>query len=51
MLRQSLEERVENNYVKKPIPSSSATRRFVVLLAYFFSALERSDAGFLKALP
>ena len=36
---------------KNPMPSSSATRRFVVFLAYLFSALERSDAGFLKALP
>ena len=41
----------ENNYVKKPIPSSSATRRSVVLPAYFFSLLERSYVGFLKAFP
>ena len=33
------------------MPSSSATRRFVVLLALVFSVLERSDAGFLKAFP
>ena len=33
------------------MPSSSATRRFVVLLALAFSASERCDAGFLKASP
>ena len=38
-------------YFKKPMSSSSATRRFVVFLAYSFSALERCDAGFLKAFP
>ena len=36
---------------KKPMPSSSATRRLVVFLAYLFSVGERFDAGFLKALP
>ena len=41
----------ENTYVKKPMPSSSATRRLGVLPAYVFSVLERSDACFLKALP
>ena len=35
-------------YFKKPMPSSSATRRFVVFLALVFSAEERCDAGFLK---
>ena len=40
-----------NNYVKKPMPSSSATRRFVVFLAYVFSAEVRCDVGFLKAFP
>ena len=45
------EERVENNYVKRPKPSSSATWRSVVLLTLIFSALERSDAGFLEGLP
>ena len=33
------------------MPSSSATRRLVVFLAQVFSLLERSDKGFLKALP
>ena len=33
------------------MPSSSATRRLVVFLAYLFSVGERFDAGFLKALP
>ena len=33
------------------MPSSSATRRLVVLPAFLFSVGERFDAGFLKALP
>ena len=37
------------HHFKKPMSSSSATRRFVVFLALVFSAEERCDAGFLKA--
>ena len=50
MLRYSLKYFVETT-IFMPMPSSSATRRFVVFLAYSFSALERCDAGFLKAFP
>ena len=41
---------IYSTYVKKPMPSSSATRRFVVFLALVLSVLERSGAGFLKFL-